>query len=201
MLKLALTTAVSTVLLGACAGGSAPPLTYDLLAPRISTVSAPKPAAFQLVVNEPNAVRSLESDRILVKPEPEQVTYYKNAVWSDRLPRLMQMRIIEAFQNAGLVRAVGSRADRLDADVELVTEVRSFHVEISGGKAQAIVSLYVKMIDGKRGRIIASRGFESRNATNAADASDMVGALNHAFDAMLREMVPWVAKNQPKSEV
>jgi cholesterol transport system auxiliary component len=197
---LALTTALATALLSACAGGGAPPATYDLLAPRISTVTAPKPAKFQLVVNEPNTVRALESDRILVKPEPEQVTYYKGAVWSDRLPRLMQMRIIEAFQNAGLVQAVGGRADRLDADVELATEVRAFHIETSGGQAVAVTNLYVKMVDGRRGRIIASRAFEARTPTSAADPNKMVASLNQSFDTMLREIVPWVAANRPKTE-
>lgn len=199
MRHLALTTALSTALLGACSGGAAPPATYDLLAPQISTVTAPRPAPFQLVVNEPNTVRALESDRILVKPEPEQVTYFKGAVWSDRLPRLMQMRIIEAFQNAGLVQAVGGRADRLDADVELATEVRSFHIETSGGQAQAVANVYVKMVDGRRGRIMASRAFEARTATSATDANKMVTSLNQAFDTLLREIVPWVAANKPKS--
>jgi cholesterol transport system auxiliary component len=104
------------------------------------TLTAPKPAEFQLVVNEPRAVRSLETDRILVKPGPAQISYYKDAVWSDRLPRLMQARLVEAFQNAGLVSAVGSRADRLDADIEMASELRAFQVEITGGQADGCIA-------------------------------------------------------------
>ncbi|RMF00356.1 MAG: hypothetical protein D6773_11580, partial [Alphaproteobacteria bacterium] len=164
--KHVITAALSGVLLAGCAGGGPPPATFDLTAPRVMTLTAPKPARFQLVVEEPTAVRALETDRIMVKPGGAQITYYKGAVWSDRLPHLMQARMVEAFQNTGLVSAVGSRADRLDADMEMTSQLRAFHVEINGGQATAHASLYIKLIDGKTGRMIASRGFESQVATS-----------------------------------
>jgi cholesterol transport system auxiliary component len=147
---------LSGVLLGGCLGSNAtPPATYDLVAPRVMTLTAPRPAKFQLVINEPSAVRSLETDRIMVK-SGARVAYYKDAAWSDRLPRLMQARMVEAFQNAGLVRAVGSRADRLDADYELSTQVQAFQVNVNQGYAEAYANLYVKIIDGDNGRMVAS---------------------------------------------
>ena len=129
------------ILVGSCLGtGVSPPTIYDLSAPKVMTLTAPRAAKFQLVVNEPSAVRALESDRILIK-DGVRVSYYKGAAWSDRLPRLLQARMVEAFQNAGLVSAVGSRADRLDADYELATQVQSFQVEINQGRAEAHASL------------------------------------------------------------
>lgn len=183
----------AAALLAGCSAGGPAPATFDLLAPRVMTLTAPKPAEFQLVVNEPRAVRSLETDRILVKPGPAQISYYKDAVWSDRLPRLMQARLVEAFQNAGLVSAVGSRADRLDADIEMASELRAFQVEITGGQAKAHASLYVKVIDGKTGRMVASRGFDSETSTSATNVDQMVVSLNQSFDKILHDVVPWVA--------
>ena len=192
----ATTLALSGVLLGGCLGnGAAPPATYDLTAPRVMTLTAPRAAKFQLVVNEPSAIRSLETDRIMVKSGP-RVAYYKGAAWSDRLPRLMQARMVEAFQNAGLVSAVGSRADRLDVDYELSTQVQSFQVEVNQGQAEAHASLYVKVIDGDNGRMVASRGFESRIATSPKDVDQMVVSLNQAFENVVHKVVPWVAKNR-----
>ncbi|MGD9868170.1 MAG: ABC-type transport auxiliary lipoprotein family protein [Hyphomicrobiales bacterium] len=193
-----LASVVSALLLGGCAIGSTPPpATYDITAPKIMTVSAPRPSKFQLVVNEPTAVRSLETDRIMVKPANEQIAYYKGAAWGDRLPRLLQARMVESFQNAGLVSGVGSRGDRIDADLELATQVQSFQVEVgSAGGAEAHATLHAKVVDGQRGRIIASRSFESRVKTSPDDVGQMVVSLNQAFDSVLREMVPWVAKQK-----
>ena len=183
-------------MLGGCLGGNGtPPATYDLVAPKVMTLTAPKPAKFQLVVNEPNAIRSLDNNRILVK-SGARIAYYKDAAWSDHLPRLMQARMVEAFQNTGLVSAVGSRADRLDADYELSTQVRAFDVEVSGASAQAHASLFVKVVNGDNGRVVASRAFESRVPSSPNDAGEMVGSLNQAFDNVLHEMVPWVAKRK-----
>lgn len=192
----ATTLALSGVLLGGCLGnGAAPPATYDLTAPRVMTLTAPRAAKFQLVVNEPSAIRSLETDRIMVKSGP-RVAYYKGAAWSDRLPRLMQARMVEAFQNAGLVSAVGSRADRLDADYELSTQVQSFQVEVNQGQAEAHASLYVKVIDGDNGRMVASRRFDAKVATSPKDVDQMVVSLNQAFENVVHKVVPWVAKNR-----
>ena len=120
----ATTVALSGILLGGCLGsGVSPVATYDLVAPKVMTLTAPRAAKFQLVINEPAAVRSLENDRIMVR-DGARVAYYKGAAWTDRLPRLMQARMVEAFQNTGLVSAVGSRSDRLDADFELSTQVQ-----------------------------------------------------------------------------
>jgi cholesterol transport system auxiliary component len=159
------------------------------------TLTAPRPAKFQLVINEPGTVRSLETDRIMVK-SGARVAYYKNAAWSDRLPRLMQARMVEAFQNTGLVKAVGSRSDRLDADFELSTQVQAFQINVNQGQAEAYANLYVKVIDGNNGRMVASRGFEARVSTSSKDVEEMVISLNQAFDKVLREVVPWVAKRK-----
>lgn len=192
-----LASTISALLLGGCAiGATPPPATYDIMAPKVMTLSAPRPAKFQLVVNEPSAVRSLETDRIMVKPANEQISYYKGAAWSDRLPRLLQARMVESFQNAGLVSGVGGRADRIDADLELATQIQSFQVEVGSGSAEAHANLHVKVVDGQRGRIVASRSFESRVKTSPDDVGQMVVALNQAFDSVLREMVPWVAKQK-----
>ncbi len=192
----ATTVALSGILLGGCLGSKVSQVaTYDLVAPKVSTLTAPRAAKFQLVINEPGAVRSLENDRIMVR-DGAKVAYYKGAAWTDRLPRLMQARMVEAFQNTGLVQAVGSRSDRLNADFELSTQVQAFQVEVNQGSADAYANLYVKVIDGDNGRMVASRGFEARVSTSPKDVDQMVVSLNQAFDQVLREVVPWVAKRK-----
>ena len=188
-------TAMACLMLAGCTlKAAAPPATFDLRAPHVSTVTAPRPAKFQLVIDEPTSVRALASSRILVKPSPQKITYYKSAAWSDRLPSLVQVRLIQAFQNAGLIKAVGSRADRLDPDFELATQLNAFQIEMDAGATTAYVNLYVKAIDGQRGRMIKARGFERRVPVQGRGAPAMVAALDEAFDSVTREIVPWVSK-------
>ena len=192
-------TAIACLMLAGCTlKAAAPPSTYDLRAPRVMTVTAPRPSKFQLVVDQPTSVRALGSSRILVKPSPQEITFSKGAAWSDRLPNLVQVRMIQAFQNAGLVKAVGSRSDRLDADMELATQLNAFQIEMQDGATTAYVNLYIKAIDGQRGRMIASRGFERRVPVQGRNAPAMVAALDEAFDSTMRDIVPWVSKIKRK---
>jgi cholesterol transport system auxiliary component len=100
MLRSAPTLAAGLVCLAlagcALAAGSRPPNTYDLVAPR-SFSAAPKPASWQLVVYEPTAIHALETDRLMVRPSSDQVSYKGSP---GRPPAAVgQARIIETFQN------------------------------------------------------------------------------------------------------
>jgi len=133
-------------LAGCALGGSAAPTTYDLIAPRSFAASA-KPARYQLVVNEPTSVHALDTDRIMVRPRADQISYYKGAAWSDRLPHLVQVRTIETLQNSGAVKAVTSSSDRVDGDYSLSMEIRSFQVDTTNGRPAADVDIFAKLID------------------------------------------------------
>ena len=53
-------------------------------------------------------MHALETDRIMVRQGGDKISYYKGIAWSDRLPRLVQARMIETFQNSGAVKAVSA---------------------------------------------------------------------------------------------
>ena len=92
------------VALSAC-GGQAPP-TFDLNAPQTLT-KARGAGRGQLVVVEPTALSVLNTDRIVIRTQGE-IAYLSRAQWSDRLPRLVQSRIVEGFENGSRLRAVGT---------------------------------------------------------------------------------------------
>ena len=51
----------------------------------------------------------LDSDRILVRTGPQQLATLAGAQWPDRLPAILQARLTQSFQNAGLLRVVRRR--------------------------------------------------------------------------------------------
>ena len=85
-----------------------PPATFDLQAPT-SFPTGIGSTNLQFAVTEPTVVGALDSERIVVRPMPMAITYLGKAQWSDRVPKLVQARLIDAFQNTGRVRSVGSR--------------------------------------------------------------------------------------------
>jgi cholesterol transport system auxiliary component len=179
---------------GGCslAGGTAAPTTYDLIAPR-SFSAAAKPARYQLVVNEPTSVHALDTDPIMVRPRPEQISYSQGAAWSDRLPHLVQVRTIETLQNSGAVKAVTSSNDRVDGDYSLSMEIRAFQVDTTNGRPAADVDIFAKLIDNNSSRVVATKGFATRVASANDTPTAGVAALNQALTEVLQDTSTWVS--------
>jgi cholesterol transport system auxiliary component len=175
----------------ALAAGSRPPTTFDLVAPR-SFAAAPRPASWQLVVYEPTAIHALETDRLMVRPTADQVSYYKGVAWSDRLPRLVQARIIETFQNSGAVKSVSAS----NGQYALVTDLRAFQIDVSSGKAIAEIELFAKLVNLSTGRVIATKSFSARVPANTDSPGDAIAALNQGFTEVLQDTTTWVASRK-----
>jgi len=184
----------STLCLAACAGGVLGPdamPTFDLTAPRLAHTQTASRS--QLVVSEPSALSILDSDRIVVRSGGDQVAHLANAQWSDRLPKLLQSRLVEAFENASHARAVGTPDDRFSADYQLVTELRSFEISvISGPLAQVEIS--AKVVTDRGGKVLASRVFRASVPARSSSGPDAVAALDEAFHQVATALVQWAGR-------
>ncbi len=175
----------------ALAAGSRPPATFDLVAPR-SFTAAPRPASWQLVVYEPTAIHALETDRLMVRPTADQVSYYKGVAWSDRLPRLVQARIIETFQNSGAVKSVSAS----NGQYALATDLRAFQIDVSSGRAIAEIEIFAKLVNLSSGRVIATKSFSARVPATTDSPGDAIAALNQGFTEVLQDTTTWVASRK-----
>jgi cholesterol transport system auxiliary component len=175
----------------ALAAGSRPPTTYDLVAPR-SFAGTKKPAPWQLMVYEPTAAAALDTSRLMVRPKADQVSYYKGIAWSDRLPRLVQTRMIETFQNSGAVKAVSGSSGQY----ALATELRAFQIDVSAGRTAAEIDIFAKLINVNTGRVIATKGFSARVPATSDAPGDAIAALNQAFTEVLQDTTAWVASRR-----
>lgn len=175
----------------ALAAGSKPPTTYDLVATH-SFAGAKKSAPWQLLVYEPSAGSALDTSRLMVRPKADQVSYYKGIAWSDRLPRLVQTRMIETFQNSGAVKSVSASTGQY----ALATELRAFQIDVSAGRAAAEIDIFAKLINVNTGRVVASKGFNARVPAASDAPGDAIAALNQAFTEVLQDTTTWVASRR-----
>lgn len=171
--------------LGACV--SAPPATFDLTAPGLGKVG---PGRGQLAVAEPLSVQALDSDRIIVKDQTGSISFLGGGQWADRLPRLVQTRLIQTFENANRLTSVGRPGGALSADIVLNTEIRSF--QISSATNQAVVEITAKLI-GSSGRVIAGRMFSARVPVAKIDGASAAQALDKALGQVLVQIVRWAS--------
>lgn len=175
---------LSSSLLASCS--STPRATYDLT-PADGGFAA-RAGRGQLVVLRPEAIQPADSDRIVVRAGPQSVAYLTGAQWADKLPSLVQSRLIESFQNAHLLREVG-RPGML-ADVSLQTSIRRF--ELDAARSETIVEISAQILS-QNGRIIAGRLFSSNVPVASSDPPAVAAALDAALAQVMRDIVIWTA--------
>jgi cholesterol transport system auxiliary component len=170
---------------GGCGSTGSPPATFDLTLPPGKSTSTP--GRQQIVVADPSALQPLDSDRILVTTG-SAVSYLGGAQWSDRLPRLVQARLVQAFENSG--RTVGRPGNGVSADYQVDTDIRAFG--ISAADSEAVVEISAKIINARDGRIAAARVFRATAPVAAVSGKDAPPAIDQAASKVFGEMVRWV---------
>lgn len=170
--------------LGAC--GSSPTPGFELSAPRVGAGRI----SGQLAVVEPSAVQPFETERIVVKDAAGSVSLLGGGQWTDRLPRLLQAKLVQAFESASRSRAVGRPGDGIVADSQLNTEIRAFHLD--AGRGDAVVELSAKLVDVKSGRVLRGRVFAARTPVSSANAAEVAPALDRSLSTVVLAMIRWV---------
>lgn len=167
-----------------------PPETYEL--------SAPAPqlnygTAAQILVPEPSALKTLDTERIVVSTGP-RLSYYPDAQWPDRMPRVFQAKAIEAFEKSKRAKAVGRPGEGLSIDYQLVTNIRSFEFRSDGDGGSAYIEAFVKVMDDRTGRVVATRVVKGEAPVAKDDAASVVAGVNAALDEVLIELVRWTLR-------
>lgn len=180
------------VLGGLIGTGSNPTPTYDLSAPTNFGALPPR-ARGLLAVEQPTALQILDTEKVVISPNPGEVAYLSDAQWVDRLPKLLQARIVQSFENSSRIRAVAKTQDRVSADYILVVDIRQFGITAYDGP-QAVVELSVKIVYQRGGRIAAATVLSSRVAASATSGQAATLALDQAFSDVLVQMVKWTSR-------
>ncbi|SFK38026.1 ABC-type transport auxiliary lipoprotein family protein [Methylorubrum salsuginis] len=174
--------------LGGCGGGGATPLTFDLAAlpgqPRAGGT------ARSVVVSEPVGLQPMEADRIIVRERGGSLSFLGGGQWADRLPRLVQTRIIQSLENTGRLRSVSRPGDKVPSDYLLVSEIREF--DIDSGSGEAVVDLSAKLIAEGSGRVVNARVFTARVPVPKVDPQTAATGLDAALSQVLGDLVRWV---------
>lgn len=165
----------------------AAPARYDIAAPRdFPPVSSELKG--QLVVADPTALVLFETQNIIVKPPGRPPI--ADAQLADSIPKLVQAKIIQSFENAKFLKGVSRPFDTLNADYQLLLEIRAFDIDATA-EPVAEVEIAARIL-GNDGKIVDARAFRA-TAPAKLDAASAVKGLSEAFDKVAVELVGWTA--------
>lgn len=194
-----LTLLLAAGLLGACSIlPQSEPLDIYLL-PAAALPARTQAVDWSLRISTPSSGELLDGTRIVVLPEPGRINTYQGARWSERTPQLMRQRLLDAFQDDARVKALSTEDQHLQADLELVSELRSFQSQYRDGRPEALIQLDVRLVDVRAQRILASRRFSVSQAAGDTSVAAVVAAFGQAGDQLSRELVDWTLHEGQRS--
>lgn len=170
---------------------TAGPAIYDLAAasgfPQIE-----KAIKGQLVVPDPSAIILFDLQKILIRSGAGIYSNVGNAQWADNLPKLVQARIVQSFENAHQLSAVSRPLEQLTAEYRLELAIRSFQIALDPSPA-AVVDITARIVS-EKGAVADARTFTASIPAKSTEAADAVAALNQAFAKVAGEIVVWTVE-------
>lgn len=180
--------AVLAATLVACGTKAAKNDTFSLSA--LASVEGPSAKNRQILVPQPSALKALDGDQIVIRPSPSEIQYLGQAQWSDSLSKIVQAKLVQAFENSGRLGGVGMPGQGLAIDYQIVTDIRSFEVQTSGADT-AVVEISAKLLNDRNGTVRAQKVFRAAVPVGGSGNPAFVKALDAAFARVTADIVGW----------
>ncbi len=175
----------AAVILALAGCSAAPRETFDLSGASSGAASRLSARAGAVAVAEPVALQPLASDRLVIRGVAGDLAVLSDAQWADRLPRLVEARLI-ARLGAGGVDATFPGAV---AAYQLTSELRRF--EIDASRQIAVVEIAARLSSDRNGAKRGAAVFVGEAPAPRTLGPDAALALDTALNQALDRLVAW----------
>jgi phospholipid/cholesterol/gamma-HCH transport system substrate-binding protein len=169
---------------------NAKPTVYDLSAAK-DFPNIKKTIKEQMVVPDPGTIVAYDTQKILIRSGDGTFSDVQGGQWADSLPKLMQARILQSFENANQLGNVSrpSNDQPEQPPYRLELGIRNFQI-VPDQQPSAVVEFSARLLDDK-GKVIGARIFNASTSAKSVQAADAVVALNDAFSKTAHDLVVW----------
>lgn len=162
--------------------------------PRIAADQAWPTVDWQLVVPRPAGAALVDSPRITVRPSPGELQVYKSAAWTQPALDLVQDAIVHGFEDSGRIGGVARRGEGINADYQLLLDVRRFDADYGAGGAAgpaAVVEIGAKLLADDDDKVVANRVFRVAVPARGTDVARVAAAFEEALGDATRGIIGW----------
>lgn len=185
-------------LLGACAllggGGKDSKITiYSPLPASDSQASTAWPQVnWQLGIAKPSAERMLDSPRIAVRPQPQELQVYRGATWSMPTTDLLEASVLRLLEDSGKAPGVARMSSGLRADYRLSLDIRRFEADYAGhALPTATIEVTAKLLHSQSQKVVASQTFRQGITAGGTQLPQVIPAFEQALGIVSRDIAGW----------
>ena len=150
------------------------------------------PVKWSLVIDEPTAARQIDTTRIALMNGPFQVEYYADVEWTDSAPAMVQLLLVQSFQNTGRLPVVAPSRQTLATDLLLLSNLQKFQVENdASGTPQATVVFEATLLRMPRRTPVATARFEKATPVGSKSIETVTADFDASLGDVMRRVVDW----------
>ncbi len=165
--------------------GSAPRETFDLSGASKVAGGRLSERGGTVEVAEPVALQPVASDRLVIRGASGDLAVLADAQWADRLPRLVEARLITRLRAGG----VDATFPGAVASYRLTSELRRFEIDSAG--EIAVVEIAARLSSESNGARRGEAVFVGEAPAPHTLGPDAVRALDAALDQASARLVAW----------
>ncbi|MHC9085627.1 ABC-type transport auxiliary lipoprotein family protein [Luteimonas sp. RIT-PG2_3] len=172
--------------------------TIFALDPRVTPDPAWPSVDWQLSIATPTAPRMIDSFRILVRPNADELQVYKGANWAKTPPDMLQDTILRALEDSGKIKAVARQGSGIKAEYKLLIDIRRFEADYTAqGAATAQIEFTAKLVYNADQTVVASRTFDQTESAADMSAVALSDAFSRALTTTTIQIAQWLLATRP----
>ena len=174
--------------------GSGPP-PREFRVTQKSTFSEELPEVdWSLMVERPNALRSIDTPRI-ARTSGVEIQHYAGATWVDRPPVMIEPLIIQSFRSSEAIDVVVDRRASIRPDFLLQTDLAAFEaIETASGPPDVRVAMSATMIRMPRREVVGTTHIARTVTAQATSLQAIALAFDDALGKVLKQLVEWTLR-------
>jgi len=145
----------------------------------------------ELVIEPPKARGTLDTDRIMIRPNALQTQYLPDARWGDTVPVTLQTLLVRGFGVYDVFTHVGRAPLGAAGDYALISEINDFNAEVAEQGATVKLAVDAQMVREMDASIVARGHFTATAQAPTTDTADLIPAFDAAGQQLVGQMTDW----------
>ncbi|SIQ18948.1 cholesterol transport system auxiliary component [Paracoccus thiocyanatus] len=145
----------------------------------------------ELVIEPPKARGTLDTDRIMIRPNQLQTQYLPDARWGDTVPVALQTLLVRGFGVYDAFTHVGRAPLGAAGDYALISEINDFNAEVAGQGAVIKLSVDAQMVREMDARVVSRGHFTATAQAPTTKTADLIPAFDAAGQQLVAQMTDW----------
>lgn len=167
---------------------------FELRPPSDAPLKCGRGRVAELVIEPPKTRGTLDTDRIMVRPNELQTQYLPDARWGDTVPTTLQTLLVRGFGVYDVFTHVGRVPLGTAGDYAILSEVNDFNAEVVGKGAVIKMTVDAQMVREEDATVVSRGHFATTAEAPSTKTADLIPAFDAAGQELVRQMTAWGLK-------